>query len=343
MKRSILAVLLLVLAGSNAALAQAIHFSQYYASPMLLSPANTALMPDFDYRAGANYRNQWSALPVPYNTFSAFADFKMTTANKLLVDNWLGLGLAYFSDKAGDGNLALSKGEAFAAYHIKMGEKSMLSVGLSGGYVTRSVNYDNLTFDLQWDGFTFNKTYANHEFSGIRKTNYYTVGAGMNFAVIPNENAYMKFGGSIANLNEPTESFYNQTNSLGMRSTVNFDGLFQMNSAWILNPSIYYTNQKGAYELVYGTLLRIYITGHEQTSTQLIFGGYNRLGESVIGAVGFQMGPVQFIASYDATISSIAPYTGGSGAMEFSLIYQGLYHGFSNGRSSSSYNCPRFF
>ena len=72
-------------------IAQSIHFSQYYNAPMLLNPANTALMPENDYRLGINYRNQWASIPVPYNTFSAFADFQ--AFHKETSDNWLGLGL----------------------------------------------------------------------------------------------------------------------------------------------------------------------------------------------------------------------------------------------------------
>src|ERR1700679_3781535 len=87
---------------STVAIGQSIHFSQYYNAPMLLNPANTALMPDYDYRFGMNYRNQWAAVPVPYNTFSAFADFKVGgNKNNETHNNWLGLGLAFFNDKAG--------------------------------------------------------------------------------------------------------------------------------------------------------------------------------------------------------------------------------------------------
>ena len=55
------------------AYAQGMHFSQYYNAPLLINPANTALMSDHDYRMGANYRSQWTKVPVPYKTFSAYA------------------------------------------------------------------------------------------------------------------------------------------------------------------------------------------------------------------------------------------------------------------------------
>src|SRR6185437_8005771 len=124
--------------------------------------ANTALMPDNDFRVGLNYRNQWAIVPVPYNTFSAFGDFKVGgNKDNENHNNWLGVGFAFFSDKAGDGNLALSQVQGDLAYHLQTSRFTMLSIGLSGATIQRSVNYDNLLFDTQWDGFTFNGHMAN--------------------------------------------------------------------------------------------------------------------------------------------------------------------------------------
>jgi len=336
-----IALLLLLLPARNA-VGQSMHFSQYYNAPMLLNPANTALMPDDDYRIGANYRSQWTSIPVPYNTFSAFGDFKVA-GNSEVSNNWLGLGMALFNDKAGDGNLSLTEFQIFAAYHVQLNSTSMLSGGLSGGYVQRSVNYDDLTFDAQWDGFTFDKSLPNSEKNGVAKTDYFTVGAGLNYAYFPNENVYIKIGASLANINQPTESFYGASNQIGLRPTGNIDALFRAGPTWIVNPSVYYTTQLGAYELVYGSLFRVYISGgNDRAATQFIFGLYNRLGESVIGAVGFQWGGLQLMTSYDFTISTLAPATNGNGALEFSLIYMGVYGGAGHG-GRRTYNCPSFF
>ena len=320
--------------------AQSIHFSQYYNAPMLLNPANTALMPEDDYRVGLNYRNQWATVPVPYSTFSAFADFKTFSSSDGLTTNWLGIGGAVFNDVAGDGNLALTRFEGFAAYHLGVGTYSMLSLGLSGGYAQRSVNYDNLTFDSQWDGFKFNTSQASNEPKGIIKTTYTTIGAGINYAYFPNDNVYMKFGAGVANINQPVESFYGGSNKLGIRPTADVDILFKANDTWILNPSVYFATQKGAYELVYGTMFQVYVGGRQETyPTQLILGIYNRLNESIIGVIGFEWGKVRLTSSYDITISSLAPYNSASGAFELSLIYQGVYGGDKGRRN---YNCPRF-
>ena len=320
--------------------AQSMHFSQYYNAPMLLNPANTALMTDNDFRVGANYRTQWKSVPVPYNTFSAYGDLEAFRGES--GTNWMGIGAAMFTDKAGDGQLALTRAELFLSYHLMLGEQFMISAGASGAYVQRSVNYDKLTFDQQWDGFGFNPLNASHEKGGIVKTNYMDVCAGINLALLPSDNVYAKLGIGLANINQPKQSFYDQDTKIAMRPTVNLDVLWRLSKTVILNPSAYYTTQQGAYEALYGTLFRINVTPEKEGygANQLILGAYHRIGDAAVGVVGVEFVGIQIMGSYDYTISSLSTYNKGKGALEFSLVYQGLYD--RSGRGRSNIHCPRF-
>ena len=321
--------------------AQGIHFSQYYNAPMLLNPANTALMPDNDYRVGANYRDQWASVPVPYKTFSAYADFGVMRGKS--ENSWLGLGLSLFNDVAGNGNLSLTKFEGFAAYHVKLGMTSMVSAGLSGGYVQRSVDFSKLTFGLQWDGFSFDGNLPSGEVPGTRKTTYFDVGAGLNYAYFPNENVYIKLGGSIAHLNKPNESFYGMINKMEMRPSGNLDVLLKAGKSLIVNPSVYYTSQRGAYELMYGSLFTIAIGGKYSGENKLLLGAYHRLGDAIVTTAGFEWGNMRLMTSYDITISQLAPYNNRAGAFEVGLRWQGNYSNVNGGsRALRSINCPRF-
>ncbi|MFI5195989.1 MAG: PorP/SprF family type IX secretion system membrane protein [Chitinophagales bacterium] len=343
MRNVLLVVVALCMICSKVAIGQGIHFSQYYNTPMLLNAANTGLMPDNDYRLGMNYRNQWAAIPVPYNTFSAWGDCKIGgNANNTNHNNWLGIGFAFFSDKAGDGNLSLGLIQGDLAYHLQLSEFTMLSLGLSGAYAQRSVNYDNLTFDAQWDGFTFNGNMPNGEKVGILKTTYYTIGSGLNFAWFPNEFVYTKLGIGLTNINKPVETFYKGgTNTLDYRPSGNLDMLFRTGPVLIINPSVYYSTQSGASELLAGSLFRILLNDSKQAPAQLILGSFIRLGDAAIGVAGVQISRWQFMASYDFTMSALAPYNASYGALEFSLIYQGPYH--PDQGITKAFSCPRFF
>jgi type IX secretion system PorP/SprF family membrane protein len=324
-------------------IAQGIHFSQYYNAPMLQNPANTALMSDYDYRVGANYRNQWATIPVPYNTASAWVDLQAFRKDEGY--SWLGIGGAFFSDKAGDGNLALNRFEGDIAYHLGLNDVSMLSFGLSGGYVQRSIDFSKLTFDQQWDGFTFNGSLPNGEKNYVQSTNYTTVGAGLNYAYFPDENVYLKVGAGVANINQPKESFYNMSNQVAMRPIVNVDAIFKMNEFWTANPSMYFTTQSGATEFIFGSIFKAGFgaKGNADPTNFLILGAFYRLNESVIGVVGIEWNSFQVTASYDMTASGLSPYTGGYGAAEVSLIYKGMYGVIkTRDKGRRSTNCPRF-
>ncbi len=326
--------------------AQSIHLSQFYNAPMLITPANTGLMPENDFRLGLNYRNQWAALPVPYNTFSGWGDFKIGGNKERERTNWLGLGFAIYNDKAGDGQLALTQLQASIAYHLQMGTSSMISVGGSFARINRSLDFNRLIFDNQWTGISFNTNLQTGEPVGILRDNYNTVGAGINFAYFPNESLYLKIGAGAVNINRPVESFYNNNtdaNIIKMRPSATVDAFIRTGDVFIVNPSAYYTTQSGAAEVIAGTLIRTILssTNNGGTPIELIFGGFYRVGDAIIGAAGLQVGNIQFMASYDATLSGLGPYNNSYGALEFSLIYQGQYRN-SNGKVKSSYSCPRF-
>lgn len=339
--RILLPVALLSMKSAGDASAQGMHFSQYYNAPLLLNPANTGLMSESDFRIGLNYRDQWAKIPVPYKTFSGFADFQLFRGFE--GTNWMGIGFSFFNDKAGDGELSLTKFEGNIAYHVQMGMSSMISAGISGGYGQRSVNYNKLSFNDQWDGFKFDMLSANNEQDGVINTNYFDVGAGVNYAFFPNEFTYIKFGAAVAHLNQPKETFYkggNVENTIGMRPTGNIDGIFRINESFTVNPSVYFTTQKGAYELLGGSLFLFNMGGAKDNSTQLILGGFYRWDEAAVLALGLQYSSMKFMVSYDYTLSSLSPDIKGSGGWEIGINYQGMYGSLTQGRRTI--NCPRF-
>jgi type IX secretion system PorP/SprF family membrane protein len=329
--------LLLGVSAVNKVAAQGMHYSQYYNAPMLQNAANTGLMSDHDYRVGANYRTQWSAL-IPYNTMSAYADLQVMRQKNQT--SWLGVGLAFYRDKAGNGELSMTQMQALIAYHVELGTNAMLSGGFSAGYNQRSVDFNKLTFNTQWDGVTFNTTHGSGEPGGLQKTTFLDLGAGLNLAFYPNENVYIKIGGGATHINQPKETFLGSVNQLGIRPTGNVDAFFRLNEFCIVNPSVYYTYQKTASELIYGTLFSVLVGGDERSGEHLILGAYNRWNDAIIAAVGFEFDGFRLMASYDITISDLAVYNNRRGAFEIGLRWQGLYGNIGGDRRVM--NCPRF-
>lgn len=322
--------------------AQSMHFSQFYNAPLLLNPANTALTSTSDYRVGANHRMQWLAYPAPYTTTSLYGDFQlMRNKNET---NWMGLGFAFFNDNVGDGKLNLFRSEAFMAYHVQIGSYNMVSFGVGGSYNSRSVNFSKFTYPLQWDGYIFDRGMSNGENKGLEKSSFTALTAGLNYAFFPNEFLYMKLGVATANLNRPVESFFSgSSNKLVYRHSINAEIQMKTSDNIIINPSAFYTIQGTAKEITYGSLVVFNMAKElEQANPdQLFFGVFNRWSDAVIGVSGYQYNGLKFTVSYDFTISSLPVNAAKrTGAIELSLVYEGLYGENSKGRSI--YHCPRF-
>lgn len=322
--------------------AQDIHFSQFYNTPMLQNAANTALMSDRDYRVSSIYRDQWSSIPAPFKTFSVAGEFQTFRNNAFT--NWLGIGVYGISDRAGDGDLSLTSYGLNVAYHLMLGESSALSVGLGASYVSRGIDFSKLTFDAQWDGFTFNKSLPNGEIRPYSQSKYVDVVAGVNYSFFPNENMFFKFGAGMSHINRPNVSLLGLTdNRLDFRPMLSGDAIILFENNWKVSPAMYFTFMQNATNTILGTSVGKGFSSQETGVSGYVYAGaYYRLNESIIAQIGIEWSDVKLTASYDITVSPLAAANKGSGAFEVSLIFQGLYGGRSGFNAKTPWECPRF-
>ena len=123
--------------------AQDLHFSQFFNSPLSTNPANTGFIPASDFRVGANYRDQWSTIPVPYKTTSIWGDAQFLRDR--IPGGWMGLGGMVLQDVAGSGNLRSTQAYASIAYHQMLGNTGLLSAGFNLGYAGKQLNISKFT------------------------------------------------------------------------------------------------------------------------------------------------------------------------------------------------------
>lgn len=312
---------------SAAAAGQDLHFSQFMNSPLTTNPANTGFMPEGDYRLGINYRDQWSSvMSVPYKTMSAFGDVQLMRNNR--ENGWLGIGGVILRDVAGSGNLTSTKVYGSVAYHQTLGYSSLLSLGFNLGWANKQINTTNLKFPDQFDG----KFFDNKIVTGVQldrsNLSYFDMHVGMNYAYFPTEKIYVNAGFSAQHVNRPNESFFTKDNALAdtrvpMRYTGFLNGSFKLNDQWIVNPNIYYSRQTSLSELVGGVNAHYNLSGDGETI--LIGGLYHRYKEAFIPMLGVGLKDYRFSFTYDATVSSLKNFNASRGALEFSLIKEGLF------------------
>lgn len=318
---------------------QDLHFSQFMNSPLLTNPANTGFIPGGDYRLGVNYRNQWSSLmAIPYKTMSAFGDMQVLQNDN---NGWLGIGGLLMRDVAGSGSLTTTRLYGSVAYHQMLNLGSLLSLGFNVGYNNKRINTADLTFPSQWNGKFFDVHDLGHApLLASNNISYLDLQVGVNYAYFLNDNVYLNVGFSSHHLNRPKESFFNEAsnidNRIPMRHTAFINGSFKLNDQWIINPNAYISLRAKSSEYVVGANAHYNLSG--DGNTVLIGGLYYRGGDAAIPMIGVGLKDYTFTFTYDATVSSLKNFNNSQGALEFSLIKQGL---FSSG-GPANMRCPTF-
>jgi type IX secretion system PorP/SprF family membrane protein len=344
MKKNILFYGLLLpvclITGIQRAAAQDLHFSQWFNSPLTTNPANTGFIPDADYRIGANYRNQWSAImSVPYKTMSIWGDAQVFRDR--IESGWLGLGGVILRDVAGSGSLTSTKIYASAAYHQMLGVAHLLSAGFNVGWANKRINSSELKFPDQFDGKFFDNKLPTSVVLDQTSINYFDVQFGLNYAYFPTDKLYLNGGFSAWHINRPRESFFDSDLSgYDTRIKPRYSGFvnasIKVSDDMIVNPMAYYTTQAKAHEMVAGANLQYRLSADGES--QLIGGLYYRPGDSFIPMIGFEWKNIKLMFTYDATTSSLSQYNNSRGAFEFALLTSGFYNEYNGDRRQSM--CP---
>ncbi len=320
------------------AVAQGLHFSQFYNSPLSTNPANTGFIPDADYRVGVTYRNQYSSImDVPYTTYSAFGDVQLFRDR--LENGWVGVGGYLMGDKAGTGALTSTKAYGSVAYHQLLGYSSLLSAGFNIGYVNKRIDPTRLKFPDQFDGKFFDGQIATSVQLANTSVSYLDVQAGLNYAYFPTEEVYINAGYSLMHANKPSESFFSDKTAQGeipFRHTAFVNAILKVADNVIINPNVYYSNQANATEIVGGLTANYNLS--EGGTAQLIGGLYYRYKDAIIPVAGFETNNLIITASYDVTTSSLSSFNNGRGAAEISIVKKG----FSNNSGPKQFLCPKF-
>ena len=346
MKQSILGISMALLI-SGSAVAQDVHFSQYFTSPLTLNPALTGLVPD-DLRFAANYRTQWASVSsTPYVTGTASFDMAVLKG-KLAEGDALGVGAMVIYDKSGSGGLENTTAALSLAYHKGFGRDKLqhISIGAQTYFVQKSLDWSKLTFEDQFDPATGGTPYATKENTANGSISYpdFNVGAMYSGQIGEHATAYM--GLSYYHLTQPVESFIGDNHQIHARTTGYLGGSFDLNENTVLYASALYQTQASATEILVGAAVGFIMNpGHDleyQRNTVLYLGGWYRNDDALIPYVAIEWSKMRIGVSYDVNVSSFAPATNGFGAYEFSLLYFGRINKHERA-PNYNWSCPKLY
>ena len=293
------------------------HLSQYYAMPMTMNPATTGMF-EGNYRAHIHYRTQWrSIIKKPFVTQEIAYD-----APK----NKFGYGLYLLNNKAGAGNLKTLSLILSGAYEITEKDPSNyqhLTTGMQLGFINKSVNISNLTFDNQYstaNGGGFDNNISSEE--NFQKTSSFS--PELNFGVYYfntslEKNVKPYFGMSGMHLTTPLESFLAIKNSMPWKYLMHGGAKIKINELLNIEPSFLFMRQTNVNELNIGAIGYYYMSG---SNAYFLLGTYYRNKDAIIFNTGFLYKECVVRMSYDINTSSLSAYTHTRGGFEISITYK---------------------
>ena len=313
-----IAAFLFVLLAVTEANGQDLHYSMFDLSPMNLNPGTTGQF-DGDYRFSANHRHQWRAVTIPYSTFSFGLD-----ARDITEGNNIHAGLQVNQDRAGDSRFSTFMASANIGYSkfLKSDSSLTLSVGIQPGVTNRTIDYTDLRFDVQYNGWTYNPSLPNSESFLRDSRTYFNLATGAVADYQLDEKKSFRAGFSLFNLTTPKQSFFNEEAiRLDLRWVLHGSGSFFVSEKLDILPSFLFMGQGTFRELIIGSKVR-YTLKDQRGMYRAIYGGtYYRNRDAGYLMVGMDYDNWKFGLSYDVNVSTLRYASNGRGALELALIY----------------------
>jgi len=299
--------------------AQDIHFSQLERSPINLNPAETGRF-NAQHRLVANYRSQWASVTIPYKTFSATYDHRRANVKKW--PGFLGLGLGFNSDVAGDGHFGTIQVKLSGSYLRTQLFDSLLNVsgGFQVSYNQNTVDFNRLYFDNQFNGSQYDPNLLSQEnFQGDRFS-YFDFSLGLTADYYLSDKLPLHWGIVFHHLNRPKLAFADaEQNRLEGKFNTYLMLDWTSSKYWSIQPNLFYFRQ-GTYDEFFMGLMFEKRLNHIDFRA-INFGLSNRFGDAVIFRLGFDYRSFDIGFSYDLNYSSLRVASNTIGAIEISVIY----------------------
>lgn len=304
-------------------------FSQFYASPLQLSPAfaGSAQAP----RVGVAYRNQWTGFNSAFRTYAVFYEQGLDRLNS-------GIGFNLEGDNAGDGILRTSRFSAIYAYRLKVTESLAVKIGVGAGLYQAALDWDQLIFPDQVDpivgpGITtteqrpdkLNQTLFDFSSGLLLLGNRFWLGIGLQHLNTPND------GFLLVNDNLSNGLPLRYTGHGGTEIVLKAGNNRQMAS--FISPNFLFVSQGPYKQLNLGAYAAL----------GPVFGGawYRhtfRNADAAILMIGFRHDMYKIGLSYDLTVSGLARQAGGT--FELSC---GIFFDKNRDRSFDLNDCTKMF
>jgi type IX secretion system PorP/SprF family membrane protein len=312
--------------------AQDLHFSQYYNSPLSLNPSLTGAFKG-NVRLITNYRSQWGSISVPSKTYAFSSEFGLL--NNSHKKGHLGLGMSFYNDQAGVSQLDLTQMNLSVAFHEQLNTNNVISAGIQAGIAQRSINFDKLKWDNQYNGSSYDPSLPTYETNYNNNLTYTDFAGGIQWAYNSGEIFSSKIekllinaGAAVFHINQPDISFYSVSKDiLPIKVVVHANsqiGFKKSKMSFI--PSIVYIQQGPMKNVILGGMVRIKLVDESRYTgfikgAALSFGVLGRFNDAVIPVAELEFANYAIGMTYDVNTSGLSAVSYGKGGFEISLKF----------------------
>ena len=323
-------------------IAQDLHFSQFFETPILRNPALAGIFTG-DLRVQGVFRNQWNSVTVPFQTCSLNGEYKIPVGRS---DDFITIGGAILYDKAG--TIALTETNVLPVlnYHKSLSEERnmYLSAGFSAGFVQKRFDPSKMTTNNQFDGMDYNSSLGTGENFAQNNYLYFDGSAGLSFSsqVGDNIDNNIYLGAAYHHINTSAKvSFYNSPDVQLSPKWV-FSGGLKLSVNDYAYTTFYadYSMQGPYSEAVAGVLYTLKLDDADDPKYTISGGGFLRWTDAFIPVVKLETAPLSFALSYDVNMSQLKTASLSRGGFELSVSYKKFIDRDNSAREAV--RCPRF-
>jgi type IX secretion system PorP/SprF family membrane protein len=294
---------------------QDVHFSQFWANPLLLNPAFSGNS-GCSIFAGIDYRSQGGSISTPYVTEAAVIDGRIWPS--FTGNSWFGFGITFYSDKAGEVELKTTHAMGYFAYTMSLNRRKtfLASVGFGVGRVTKNINPDKFLTSSNIINIINGQPPGPSNILLKASANYTDFNAGVLVNFKLSYGTKVIAGSSLRHINNPVVTFLdNSTSRLDWNWVFHGLALHSLNEIMDINPGLLVSLMASTKEIIVGSNLN-----YRLMDIKLIGGLWIRISGDIIPLAGIDYQGLVFLCSYDANISRLNPASGFKGGYEFSLV-----------------------
>lgn len=322
--------------------AQDIHFSLYNMSPLTLNPALTGAY-EGTARLGGIYRDQWASfLPNQFTTPSFFIDAPIIRGFRKT--DWVGVGMVTVNDQAGSAKLKTTMNMLSLSYHYALDNdrKTMLTLGIQGGSVQRSLDNGELIF-----GDALQSGQPTEEVN-FEETSYLDFAAGLMLRSQISDISKLEVGLAFNHITQPKKASFqanptdddNRPMKIAVHSTFNS----QLTDKLSIAPTVLFQTTAGATETALqawgGYIIKEENPAEKKEEIKLNFGLGYRFADAGQVLLGMDYGPLRVAASYDVNLSSLNEVSNYQGGFELAAWY--IFKIYKKPDTRPAIICPQF-